>query len=67
MIAGVVLHKFGRKIPLIVSVIADFLGFIVLGTSMFHEMPEVMIAARVVLGMTVGMLMPAATIYVSCQ
>ena len=65
LLASVVLHHYGRKIPLMVSMVGDMLAFLVLATSMFHESPEVMIGARIVLGMHVGMSMPAASIYVS--
>jgi len=50
---------------LLISVTVTFVAFLVLATSKIHEIPAVMIAARAMMGITVGFSMPAATIYVS--
>ena len=50
---------------MLVSVAVTFVAFLVLATSKIHEIPAVMIAARAMMGITVGFCMPAATIYVS--
>ena len=65
LIAGFVLQKYGRKVTLLVSVAVTLVAFIVLATSKIHEIPAVMIAARAMMGITVGFSMPSATIYVS--
>ena len=65
LVAGALLQKFGRKMTLLVSIITAFVSFIMLATSSLHEIPAVMIIARVLQGMSVGFSMAAATIYVS--
>ena len=65
LLAGFVLQKYGRKITLLVSVAVTMIAFTVLATSKIHEIPAVMIAARAMMGITVGFSMPSATIYVN--
>ena len=65
LLAGFVLQKYGRKITLLVSVAVTMIAFTVLAPSKIHEIPAVMIAARAMMGITVGFSMPSATIYVN--
>jgi MFS family permease len=65
LIAGFVLQKYGRKITLLLSSVLTFVAFLILATCKIHEVPAVMIAARTLMGIAVGLSMPSATIYVS--
>jgi SP family galactose:H+ symporter-like MFS transporter len=65
LLAGFVLQKYGRKITLLISVAVVFVAYLILATSKIHEIPYVMIAARALMGITVGFSMPSATIYVT--
>jgi len=65
LIAGFVLQKYGRKVTLLASVAVTLVAFVVLATSKIHEIPAVMIAARAMMGITVGFSMPSATIYIA--
>jgi MFS family permease len=65
LLAGIFLQKFGRKITLLMSVGLAFLSFAMLATSSIHEIEPVLIISRVLQGMSVGLSMASATIYVS--
>ena len=67
LLAGILLQKFGRKMTLLISVMTAFISFVMLATSDLHEIPAIMIVARVLQGMSVGFSMAAATIYVSLK
>ena len=65
LIAGFVLQHFGRKKTMLLSSFLFFVAFMLLATSNTHEIPEIMIAERAMMGGAVGFAMPSATIYVS--
>lgn len=59
------LSRLGRRRTLLLAALVYVAAFVVLGSSSAHEAMPVILAARALMGLAVGLSIPAAQIYVS--
>ena len=67
LIASFLLQWIGRRLTLIFATMLYIFSWIILGTGSIHESLIAIIIARALVGIAVGLIMPAAQIYVSRQ
>jgi len=64
LIAGLIIQKFGCKMTLLLSAGLTFLSFVLVAVAKTLNSPELIIASRAIMGLTVGLCMPSTTTYV---
>ena len=65
LVASFLLQWIGRRLTLIFATMLYIFSWIILGTGSIHESLIAIIIARAFVGIAVGLIMPAAQIYVS--
>ena len=65
LVASFLLQWIGRRLTLIFATMLYIFSWIILGTGSIHESLIAIIIARASVGIAVGLIMPAAQIYVS--